>query len=100
MPLLPEQCRAARGLLNWTQTNLATNAGVSRSTIKDFECHRHVLHRSSEDLLVRAFEKGGVQLLFEGDGGAGVRLKLNRLTAGGALCSPSEYEMTLPVVTQ
>ena len=75
MSLLPEQCRAARALLSWTQETLAAIAGVSRSTIKDFECHRHVLHRSSEDMLVRAFERGGVQLLFEVDGGAGVRLK-------------------------
>ena len=80
MPLFPEQCRAARGLLNWTQEELAVTAGVSRSTIKDFECHRHALHRSSEDLLVRAFEMRGVQLLFEGDETFGVRLlpPLNR----------------------
>ena len=77
MPLLPEQCRAARGLLNWTQEKLATIAGVSRSTIKDFESHRHALHRSSESLVVNAFETSGVQLLFDGDGGAGVRLKPN-----------------------
>lgn len=75
MPLLPEQCRAARGLLNWTQERLATAAGVSRSTIKDFECHRHALHQSTEDLLVRALEQGGAQLLPEDRDGPGVRLK-------------------------
>jgi transcriptional regulator with XRE-family HTH domain len=74
MPLFPEQCRAARGLLNWTQEQLALTAGVSRSTIKDFECHRHALHRSSEDLLIRAFETRGVELLHEGDNTFGVRL--------------------------
>lgn len=63
MQLLPEQCRAARGLLNWSQDELAAAAGVSRSTIKDFECHRHALHRSSEELLVAAFARGGVRLL-------------------------------------
>lgn len=75
MPLLPEQCRAARGLLNWTQERLAAVAGVSRSTIKDFERHRHALHQSTEDLLVRAFDKGGAQLLHDDRGGPGVRLK-------------------------
>lgn len=65
MPLFPEQCRAARGLLDWTQEQLAAIAGVSRSTIKDFECHRHALHRSSERLLVAAFEARGVEFLFE-----------------------------------
>jgi len=69
MSLLPEQCRAARGLLNWTQDQLAAAAGVSRSTIKDFECHRHALHRGSEDLLVKAFRLRGVELLYE-DGAA------------------------------
>jgi transcriptional regulator with XRE-family HTH domain len=75
MYLLPEQCRAARGLLNWTQEHLAFAAGVSRSTIKDFECHRHALHRTTEKLLVEAFEKGGVLLLQGGAEGPGVRLR-------------------------
>ncbi|MBX3597146.1 MAG: helix-turn-helix transcriptional regulator [Rhizobiaceae bacterium] len=77
MSLLPEQCRAARGLLNWTQHQLAAAAGVSRSTIKDFECNRHALHRGSEELLIRAFRVRGVELIF-GDGvarGAGVCFK-------------------------
>lgn len=78
MKLLPEQCRAARGLLNWTQEELANLAGVSRSTIKDFECHRHALHRTSEDMLVKAFEEGGVQILAEEIEGPGVRLKRSR----------------------
>ncbi|MEO3434343.1 helix-turn-helix domain-containing protein [Inquilinus sp. CAU 1745] len=73
--LHPEQCRAARGLLNWTQEQLAALAGVSRSTIKDFECHRHALHRATETLLVEALEKGGVRLLYSGKEGPGVRLK-------------------------
>lgn len=77
MSLLPEQCRAARGLLNWTQGQLALAAGVSRSTIKDFECQRHALQRSSEELLINAFRLRGVELLFE-DGaarGVGVRFR-------------------------
>ena len=75
MNLLPQQCRAARGLLNWTQAQLAALAGVSRTTIKDFECHRHSLHRATEDLLVKALENGGVRLLSADDEGPGVRLK-------------------------
>ena len=76
MPLFPEQCRAARGLLDWSQEQLATLAGVSRSTIKDFECHRHALHRSSETMLLAAFEKGGVEFLFEERASVGVRVRL------------------------
>jgi len=74
MNLLPEQCRAARGLLNWTQEHLAHVAGVSRSTIKDFECNRHAIHRATEALLVRAFEDGGVRLIPAEGEGPGVRL--------------------------
>ena len=37
MQITADQCRAARGLLNWTQEQLATNARVSRATIVDFE---------------------------------------------------------------
>jgi transcriptional regulator with XRE-family HTH domain len=75
MNLYPEQCRAARGLLNWSQHQLASLAGVSRSTIKDFECHRHALHQVTEALVVKALEKGGVQLLAAGNEGPGVRLR-------------------------
>jgi transcriptional regulator with XRE-family HTH domain len=74
MNLLPEQCRAARGLLNWTQEHLAGIAGVSRSTIKDFECNRHAIHRATEALLIRALEDGGVRLIPAQDEGPGVRL--------------------------
>jgi transcriptional regulator with XRE-family HTH domain len=35
--LTPEQCRAARGWLAWSQEDLATKASVSLSTVRDFE---------------------------------------------------------------
>ena len=73
--LLPAQCRGARGLLNWSQGELADRAGVSRSTVKDFETARHALHHSTERLLIEAIEAGGVTLIAAGDAGAGVRLK-------------------------
>lgn len=61
--LFPEQCRAARGLLNWTQEQLAVLAGVSRSTVRDFESGRHQLHRATEALLVDTLERAGISLL-------------------------------------
>jgi transcriptional regulator with XRE-family HTH domain len=73
--LWPEQSRAARGLLDWTQEHLARSAGVSRSTVRDFEGHRHELHPSSEGLLVEALNKAGVLLLRAEGGGPGVRLR-------------------------
>jgi DNA-binding XRE family transcriptional regulator len=79
--LLPAQCRGARGLLSWSQGELADRAGVSRSTVKDFETERHALHHSTERLLIDALEVGGVALIppdndHEDGAGAGVRLKL------------------------
>jgi transcriptional regulator with XRE-family HTH domain len=71
--LLPEQCRAARGLLNWTQAELAIRAGISRSTVRDFEGERHDLHRSTMALLLQTFEQAGIELLLAG--GTGVRIK-------------------------
>jgi len=75
MILLPEQCRAARGLLNWTQAQLAEYAGVSRSTVRDFERGRHEPHRATEALLIRALERGGIRLLPAEREGPGVRMR-------------------------
>ncbi|CCM74393.1 transcriptional regulator [Rhizobium mesoamericanum] len=58
--LTPALCRAARGLLDWTQLDLAEHAAVSRSTIRDFEGKHHEIHRATEAQLRLAFEKGGV----------------------------------------
>ncbi len=62
-------------MLNWTQQELASLAGVSRSTIKDFECHRHALHRATETLLIEALTRGGVILLAAEGEGPGVRMR-------------------------
>ena len=70
----PAQCRAARGLLNWNQEELARQAGVSRSTVREFEAGHHELHRSTQTLLVRALEEAGVRLIDAGQEGCGVRL--------------------------
>jgi transcriptional regulator with XRE-family HTH domain len=80
---LPEQCRAARGLLDWTQERLAETAGVSRSTVRDFESRRHELHRSTEALLIEALELAGVCLLPSDREGPGVRLRGGRAAQAG-----------------
>jgi DNA-binding XRE family transcriptional regulator len=73
--LSPGQCRAARGFLDWTQEELAEHAAVSRGTVRDFENGRHTLHRSTETLLVQAFESAGVAFLSAEQGGPGVVLR-------------------------
>ncbi|WP_052212128.1 MULTISPECIES: helix-turn-helix transcriptional regulator [Rhizobiaceae] len=60
MILTPALCRAARGLLDWTQSDIAEKAGVSRSTIRDYEGGHHEIHRATEAQLRLAFEEGGV----------------------------------------
>jgi DNA-binding XRE family transcriptional regulator len=61
MILTPALCRAARGFLDWTQSDLAERSDVSRSTIRDFEGSRHDIHRATAAQLCRAFEDAGIQ---------------------------------------
>lgn len=61
--LTPALCRAARGFLDWTQTDLAEHAGVSRSTIRDYEADRHAAHRATLAQLRLAFERAGLSFL-------------------------------------
>jgi len=74
--MTPAQCRAARGLLNWNQADLAVKAAVSAVTVRNFENGKSTPQRASLDVMQRAFEEGGV-IFLEGDGSAaeGVRLK-------------------------
>jgi transcriptional regulator with XRE-family HTH domain len=75
MPLTPEQCRAARALLDWTQDELAAHAEVSRSTVRGFEGNQHDLQRATTAAIRRALETGGVIFLDADDAcGPGVRL--------------------------
>jgi transcriptional regulator with XRE-family HTH domain len=60
MILTPALCRAARGFLDWTQSDLADRSEVSRSTIRDYEGSRHDVHRATAAQIRRAFEDGGV----------------------------------------
>ncbi|TCS06924.1 helix-turn-helix protein [Rhizobium sp. BK418] len=70
--LTPALCRAARGLLDWTQTDLAEKAAVSRSTIRDYEGRHHEIHRATEAQLRHAFEGGGVRFIEVEGGGTGL----------------------------
>ncbi|WP_429515133.1 helix-turn-helix transcriptional regulator [Rhodoligotrophos appendicifer] len=73
--LTAEQCRAARGLLDWTQEDLAERAGLSRGTIRDFEKGRHDFHRSTLAQILSALELAGVLFIPADAAGPGVRLR-------------------------
>ena len=78
MSITSEQCRAARGLLNWSQYDLEAKARVAQKTIADFELDRRAARAETVDRLRAAFERAGVEFIDENGGGPGVRLRKPR----------------------
>ena len=74
----PAQCRAARGLLDWSQQDLADRAGVGIVTVRQFEAGVHEPRRATVQVVKQAFEAAGVEFLDPSDGGAGLRLAKSR----------------------
>jgi transcriptional regulator with XRE-family HTH domain len=72
------QCRAARGLLDWSQQELAQKAGVGVVTVRQLEADTHEPRRATLDVVRRALESAGVEFIDENGGGAGVRLRKPR----------------------
>ena len=71
-----EQIRAARGLLGWSQTQLAERAGMSLPTVKRMETGTGP--NVSEEARARirdALERAGVRFIAESEEGPGVRLR-------------------------
>ena len=73
--ITPEQSRAARGLLGWSQQELASKAGVGIVTVHQLEAGTSQPRRATLDVIRRAFESAGVEFIDENGGGPGVRLK-------------------------
>ncbi|WP_281170436.1 helix-turn-helix domain-containing protein [Kaistia granuli] len=73
MTLNPAQCRAARGLADWSQAQLATASNVGLSTVRNFEAGRSVPVANNLAAIVRALEAAGIEFIPENGGGAGVR---------------------------
>lgn len=68
--ITPEQCRAGRGWLSWSQTELARRARISLSTIYDFERGHRTPTVNNLSSVRRALEEGGIKFLFGPDGTA------------------------------
>jgi transcriptional regulator with XRE-family HTH domain len=65
--MTPAQCRAARALLDMTQSDLARAAGLGLSTVVDFEKgRRHVSQRAVQSIQ-KAFESAGIPFNEQGD---------------------------------
>jgi transcriptional regulator with XRE-family HTH domain len=73
----PNQCRAARGLLKWTQPRLAGASGVGLSTINRYENKTRPPRQAAILRLQGAFGSSGVDSLFD-DGSQGVSVRLRK----------------------
>src|SRR4051794_39645965 len=81
--LTPEQTRAARGLVGWSQTDLAEAAGVARGTLADFEAGKRIPYDRTLQDIRSALESAGVMFVEENGNGPGVRLKKAGATQSG-----------------
>jgi predicted transcriptional regulator len=75
MMITSGQCRAARGLLDWSQQLLADHAGVGIVTVRQVEAGLTAPRRSTLEVIRLAFEKAGIEFIDENGGGPGVRLR-------------------------
>jgi DNA-binding transcriptional regulator YiaG len=75
MSISPAQCRGARGLLGWSQSDLSAASKTATKTIADFERGaREPYPRTLEDVR-GALEKAGIEFIAKNGGGPGVRLR-------------------------
>jgi ribosome-binding protein aMBF1 (putative translation factor) len=71
----PEQCRAARAWLGWSQQKLAERAHVGLSTVKDFERGDRKPMLNNLEAMRRAIEIAGIVLIEETGSPVGIRVE-------------------------
>lgn len=74
-----ELIRAGRGLLGWSQVDLADRAGVNRRVVAAYESGERVPHKRNLDRLCQALEAAGVEQITREDGAIGVVIKADAL---------------------
>jgi DNA-binding transcriptional regulator YiaG len=60
VPMSPEQVRAARNWLAWTQAELAERANVGLSTVKDYESAKRTPIANNLEAIKKALQSGGI----------------------------------------
>ena len=74
--IAPNQCKAARDLLGWKQSDLSAKSSIGESTIADFERGaREPAVRTLRDIRV-AFEDAGIKFISD-EAWLGVKIKIN-----------------------
>jgi len=61
--MTPAQCRADRGLLDWTQVKLAKAAGIGASIVTSFERSGRAVAAGAVHTMRHALEAAGVEFL-------------------------------------
>ena len=74
------QIRAARGMLNWTRTDLADKSGIGFSSMQRLESSDGIPGAQFKTLeaIKDAFEKAGIEFIGTPEDGAGVRWKISK----------------------
>lgn len=75
MSITASQCRAARGLIGWSQTDLSEASQVGRATLANFESEKSVPYDRTLRDIRAALEAAGVLFIDQNGHGAGVRLR-------------------------
>lgn len=76
MTITPEQSRAGRALLNWSQGKLAERAGIARATLAEFETGKRVPIGNNLAAIRAALEAAGVTFLDDGSTATGPGVSL------------------------
>jgi transcriptional regulator with XRE-family HTH domain len=72
--ITPEQSRAGRALLDWSQDELAAKAGLSGGSVRHFEKGRQPLTPKNQQALRQALEVAGITFIEQNGEGPGCRL--------------------------
>jgi transcriptional regulator with XRE-family HTH domain len=79
----PQQSRAARACLGWSQVELAKRAGVSLSTVQDFERGQRTPIANNIAAMRRVIEAAGIRLVLR-------RVYYGRMQTWISLAVPSD----------
>lgn len=83
-------CRAARGLLDMSQADLARAAGVGQSTVRNFEAGRTMPVAQNLAAIVAALEGRGIQFIAAGETAQSKSVGLSADQAPTALLAASK----------